>query len=351
MTSSLLAGLGVGLVGALLLATGMDLQSRAVQAADGRSREWLRDHRWWAGVALLGSAVGTNLVALALAPVSAVQSVNIIALAVSTLLTSRSRPGVLTRETLLAVAASVTGVLGFVAVLSAHPADSAVHDLEAQRAAVMTILATLTVLAGLAWLIGRHPGSSESSTTDRARRGTTRPRGTGPSTARALLGDAAAATVFASVTTVVKVHVDLVLGRGLPAVLADPVTLLAAGLLLPAGALASLLLQRAHRDLAAPTVVAGTTLTDTLTAAVIGILVLGESAPTPFASLLLLAFAAIAVLGVLGLRRGLPAAGPGLEETAPVRASRPVLTGRHRSGEGTGADQDPALVGLRPGSR
>src|SRR5699024_114296 len=93
MTGSLLAGLSIALVGALLLATGMDLQSRAVQAADGRSREWLRDHWWWAGVALLGSAVGTNLVALALAPVSAVQSVNIIALAVSTLLTSRSRPG------------------------------------------------------------------------------------------------------------------------------------------------------------------------------------------------------------------------------------------------------------------
>ena len=350
MTGSLLAGLSIALVGALLLATGMDLQSRAVQAADGRSREWLRDHRWWAGVALLGSAVGTNLVALALAPVSAVQSVNIIALAVSTLLTSRSRPGVLTRETLLAVAASVTGVLGFVAVLSAHPADSAVHDLDAQRAAVMTILATLTVLAGLAWLIGQHPGSSESSTTDRARRGTTRPRGTGPSTARALLGVAAAATVFASVTTVVKVHVDLVLGRGLPAVLADPVTLLAVGLLLPAGALASVLLQRGHRDLAAPTVVAGTTLTDTLTAAAIGILVLGESAPTPFASLLLLAFAAVAVLGVLGLRHGLPAAGPARDETAPVRAARPLLIGRRRVSEGHGADQEPALVDLRPGS-
>lgn len=341
MTSSLLAGLGVGLVGALLLATGMDLQSRAVQAADGRSPEWLRDRRWWAGLTLLGSAVGTNLVALALAPVSAVQSVNIIALAVSTLLAARSRPGMLTRRTLGAVAASVIGVLGFVAVLSAHPADPAGHDLDAQRTAVMTILVALVLLAGAAWLIGRRPASSE---------GTTRPRGTGPSTARALLSVASAATVFASVTTVVKVHVDLVLGRGLPAVLADPVTLLAVGLLLPAGALASVLLQRAHRDLAAPTVVAGTTLTDTLTAAAIGILVLGESAPTPFASLLLLAFAAIAVLGVLGLRRGLPAAGPAREETAPVRATRPLLIGRRRVSEGHGADQEPALVDLRPGS-
>src|SRR5699024_12279458 len=34
MTGSLLAGLSIALVGALLLATGMDLQSRAVQAAD-----------------------------------------------------------------------------------------------------------------------------------------------------------------------------------------------------------------------------------------------------------------------------------------------------------------------------
>lgn len=351
MTSSLLAGLGIGLVGALLLATGMDLQSRAVQAADGRSPEWLRDRRWWAGLALLGSAVGTNLVALALAPVSAVQSVNIIALAVSTLLAARSRPGVLTRWTLRAVAASVIGVLGFVAVLSAHPADPAGHDLLAQRTAVMSILVALVLLAGVAWLIGRRPARSEGPATDRARSDTTRPRGTGPSTARALLGVAAAATVFASVTTVVKVHVDLVMGQGLPAVLADPLTLLAVGLLLPAGALASLLLQRAHRDLAAPTLVAGTTLTDTLTAAVIGILVLGESAPTPFASLLLLAFAAIAMLGVLGLRRGLPAAGPGPEETAPVRATRPVLIGRHHVSEGHEADQDTALVGLPPGSR
>src|SRR5690606_23225388 len=188
MTSSLLAGLGVGLVGALLLATGMDLQSRAVQAADGRSPEWLRDRRWWAGLALLGSAVGTNLVALALAPVSAVQSVNIIALAVSTLLAARSRPGMLTRRTLGAVAASVIGVLGFVAVPAAQPADPAGHALAAQRTAVRTILVALVLLAGAAWLIGRRPARSEGPATDRARSGTTRPRGTGPSTPRALLG-------------------------------------------------------------------------------------------------------------------------------------------------------------------
>lgn len=309
MTSSLLAGLGIGLVGALLLATGMYLQSRAVQAADGRSREWLRDRGWCVGAALLGSAVGTNLVALALAPVSAVQSVNIIALAVSTLLAARTRPGVLTRRTLLAVAACLTGVLGFVAVLSAHPADPAGHDLGAQRTAAMTILAVLVLFAGVAWLSGRRPARSDGSGTDRAETDMTRSRSAGPSTAGALVGPVAAAMVFASVTTVVKVHVDLVLGQGLPAVLEDPLTLLAALLLLLGGALASMLLQRAHRDLAAPTVVAGTTLTDTLTVAVIGILVLGESAPTPLASVLLLICAAVAVLGVLGLRHALPAGG------------------------------------------
>lgn len=311
MTASLLAGLGVGLVGALLLAAGMDLQSRAVQATGGRARLWLGDRRWWAGLSLLGTAVGTNLVALALAPVSAVQSVNIVALAASTLLASRSRRAVLTWRTLLAAAACIVGVLGFVAVLSAHPADPGVHDLGAQRSAVMTILALLVLLAAAVWLAGRR----------RARPGTT----------GAVLGLCAAAMTFASITTVVKVHVDLVRTDGLPQLLADLSTVLAVGVVLLGGALASVLLQRAHRDLAAPTVVAGATLTDTLTAALIGILILGESAPTPLAWLLLLVCAAAAGLGVDGLRRALP--------TSQAR-SRGVGTG----GEG---DDEARLAGVR----
>ncbi|MCZ4328079.1 hypothetical protein [Brachybacterium paraconglomeratum] len=331
MTGALLAGLGIGLVGALLLAAGVDLQSRAVQAAHGRSRVWLHDRRWWGGAVLLATAVGTNLGALALAPVSAVQSVNIVALAASTLFAARSGRVVLTRRTLLAVAACIVGVVGFVAVLAAHPAEPSGHDLDPERTAVLTILAGLVLVAVVVTLAGRR---------------TPRVGATG-----ALLGLGTAAMTFASITTVVKAHVDLVLDEGLPTVLADPATLLAVGLLMLAGTLASVLLQRAHRDLAPPTVVAGTTLTDTVTAAMIGILVLEESAPTLLAAMLLLACAVLAVIGVQGLRRALPAAGSDPTRHPPggtVPQSAPI--GRHRSGEGPGGVQDAALVDLRSGA-
>ena len=150
-----LAGLSIALVGALLLATGMDLQSRRSRRPTGAPASGA-DHRWWAGVALAPPSGRTWWRWRSHRSARGAEHHRPGRLDAA----HPARPGVLTRET--PEGGERHRVLGFVAVLSAHPADSAVHDLDAQRAAVMTILATLTVLAGPAWLIGQHPGSSES---------------------------------------------------------------------------------------------------------------------------------------------------------------------------------------------
>ncbi|MFC7456718.1 hypothetical protein ACFQS2_05950 [Brachybacterium sp. GCM10030267] len=279
--STLLLGLGVALVGALLLAAGVELQSRAVHATDGQWRSYLTSRGWLLGAGLLAAAVMTNLLALALAPVSAVQAVNIIALAASSAVGALTGRIVLTRSVVVSILACVAGVLGVVGVLSSHPGEALGSDLDSRLPDVITIQAVFALAAGaLAWLA----------------------RGTHSRRAH-LAGLVVAAMLFASITTVVKVLVELVLRDGLAAMLVAPGTLVALVSIAVGAGLANVHLQRAHRTSPAPVVVAGSTITDTITAAAIGILVLGESALTPSAAVWLLLFAAVSAAGVLGLSR------------------------------------------------
>lgn len=302
----LLLGLGVAFVGALLLAAGVELQSRAVHAADGQWRTYLRSRRWLVGLALLGMAVLMNLIALALAPVSAVQSVNIIALAASTAFNAQTHGIVLTRGVKLSILACIAGVLVFIAVIAAHPGGVARPDLQRQRPAVMTIQASLALAGALLLRRGRRRSGRTAH----------------------LLGMVVAAMGFAAITAVVKVHVELVQRDGPMAILAQPDTVLALAMIAVGGLIASVHLQHAHRVLAAPAAVAGMTITDTVTAATIGILVLGESSPTASAGLLLLVCAAVSIAGVTGLGR----------------VQRPA----HDGGAPTEHEPDPDRVRRRP---
>ncbi len=276
--TDLLLGLTVALGGALLLAAGSELQSRAVHTAGGRPGDVVRNRRWQLGLALLGTAILTNFIALSLAPVSVVQAMSIVALAASTGFGMWAGRITMTRPAHLSLLACVLGIAGFVSVIATHPGESPA-DPAGRLPAVTSILAGLTLAAAVAAVFGR---------VGRAAR---------------FAGLVVGAMTFSSITTVFKVLVELVGRDGFAATLSRPTSLIALVLVLAGGTLANLHLQRSHRDLPPPSVVAAVSIVDTITATGIGIVVLGESTLPPYATVQLVLFGAAAALGVIGLGR------------------------------------------------
>lgn len=296
-------GLAVALCGALLLAAGSQLQSGAVVQATGRWSVFLRSPHWLLGCLLLTIAVCTNFIALALAPVSAVQSMSVTALAAATVLAARSGQIRLTRTSVAAIALCIAGNIGFVTVLAAHPPNGhPTLDPPAQFTAAVVILATLTLLGVGACALPTSPD-----------------RGWRPFT-----GLVVGAMVFGSVTTVFKTIVTRVLSDGLLSTLAGVGVLPALGILLAAGIVANVLLQRSHRSFPVPVVVAALTIIDPLTAAVIGITLLSEATLTALSGSTLILCGLLATTGVLAIRR-LPRLSPG-DRTAVFAPPAPTPT-------------------------
>ena len=273
-------GVGVALGGALLLAGGSELQSRAVYAADGRWSRFIRNPLWLLGLLLLGVAVSTNFIALALAPISAVQSMSIVGLAASTTYGAITKRIVVTPQVKLSVVACLVGILGFIVVIAGHRTEVAHHDLERLLPIVMAIQMIVAAAGVVIAYVSRR-------TTDKTTH---------------MAGLIMAAVEFGTITATFKVLVGLVMAHGLVDVVTQPVTILALLFVAIGGAVAGAQFQLAHRVLPAPTVVAGLTITETLTAAALGTLLLQESALTPEAGLLVLLFGAIAIGGVVGMR-------------------------------------------------
>ncbi len=282
MTAFIL-GLGIAFGGALLLAGGSELQSRAVYRTGGRWGSFLRSPQWLLGLLLLGIAVSTNFVALALAlaPVSAVQAMSIAALAASAVFGALAGRVEVDLRGWLSVVCSLLGILGFVIVIAGHRAPEP-RGAEGDRLAEVTaVLAALTLLGLATAPLG------------------VRSRRHGVRLSALVIG----AMIFGSITTVFKVLVTLVLERGLTTIAAAPPALLALAVVAAAGVIANILLQRSHRFFAAPAVVAALTIVDPITAATIGITVLGEARLTPGAAAGLGVFGLVACLGVLGVSR------------------------------------------------
>jgi hypothetical protein len=273
-------GLLVAFGGAMLLASGSELQSRAVYRAHGRWRTFLRAPRWLLGLLLLATAVSTNFVALALTPVSAVQSVSIVALAVSAAIGALSGRIVVGKGIIVAIVLCMTGSLGSIAVIAAHQSGPA-RTTPGQLTTVTVILALLTAIGIVVVVAGRRS----------LRRRTH------------LAGLISGSTIFGCITTLFKVVVSLVMADGLAVTLGNPLVIAAIGVVALGGVVANILLQRAHRVFPAPAVVAGLTVVDPLTAAVIGLSVLAETRLTPASGVVLALFGAIAFAGVLGLGR------------------------------------------------
>lgn len=291
-------GLCIALGGALLLAGGSELQSRAVLAAGGRWSAFIKSPRWILGLALLGTAVSTNFIALALAPIGAVQSMSIVALAASAAFNAITGRVEVTHHVKLSILACLAGILGFISVIATHPSEILQPDFDRQLPIVMTIQATLAAACFVITCLSRGR--------------------TGKTTH--MVAVVAAAMEFGTITAVFKVLVGLVLRDGFVEVLTQPVCVVVLVSVAAGGVVAGAQFQLAHNVLPAPTVVAGLTITDTMAAAVIGTLVLKESALTPGAAVLLLLCGSIAVGGVVGLRN-------------LQRASEPVPVPPHRNSQ------------------
>lgn len=288
-------GLGVALGGALLLAAGSELQSRAVFEAGGRWRAFLRSRRWWGGLLALGTAVSSNFIALALAPVSVVQSVSIVALALSAVFAHWSGRARVGWRGAVSIGLCALGISGFVLLVRSSLSEEASADPLRDLAAVIGILAALTALGLVATVAGSRGRTASTQPASAAPgRGWRLPLGP-------LSGLFAVALIFGSITTVFKVLVTLALRDGIPALLSEPTALFGIAAVAAGGIIANILLQRSHHRFAAPVVVAGITIVDPLTAAVIGMSVLGEVQLTAGLALSLLAFGTVACLGVLGL--------------------------------------------------
>ncbi|WP_166998394.1 hypothetical protein [Paramicrobacterium fandaimingii] len=275
-------GLAVAFCGALLLASGSELQSQAVYQTGGRWRKFLVSPRWLLGLLLLGVAVSTNFIALALTPVSAVQSMSVVALAASAAFGGLAGRVAMSRSGVVSVVLCIAGILGFIAILATHPATGAPSlDPHTQFLVAAAILLALTIFGLVAAILGRKASHSGAR----------------------LFGLVIGAMVFGSITTVFKTIVTLVLRDGFLPVVTAPDTLLGLGVVAVGGLVANVLLQRSHRFFPVPVVVAALTIVDPLTAAVVGITVLGEAALTLLPVIGLILCGVLACIGVAGVSR------------------------------------------------
>lgn len=279
----LIGGLLIALGGAGLLAAGSELQSRSVVDAGGRVSRYLRSRRWLAGAGLLGIGVASNLLALALAPVSVVQSMGIAALVCSVAYGAATGRIVVTARVVVSGVLAIGGVAGTVALITGHP--------NPEPSAVTELLPALTVVvlaAGAALLAALLVVRAWTADLPR-----------GLDAVVLVLGAAG----FGCTTTVLKVVVSSVQQRGAQAALTDPHVwgILAAWLCV--GVLANLAVQRSYGRFPTATVVAGMTIVDPTIAAIVGVGVLGEAQWGLAGSLAFGGLIALAAIGVIGLTR------------------------------------------------
>lgn len=291
--------IGLALAGAVAMAFGVEFQHTAVRARWGAEplqlrsvRRLLRSGRWVGGILMSGGGTAMQAVALALAPVTVVQPIGVIALVITASVNARTHHLRFPRSAVLAIAACTAGVGVFVAVASRVTTDRPVTALQ-ERTVLVVLFAALVVLAGYA-VVGRHR---------RSRRG--------------MLNIVFGATLYGCVAVMTRLFSQHVLyGRwDVYAWLLVPA--IVAGVLL-----GGWFVQSAYTKAPPDLVVAGLTVLDPLVAVTLGLTVLWEGSDmTPGALVVLLGCGAVAVAGVVVLSRFHPqAAGRRTGDAAQSRA-------------------------------
>jgi drug/metabolite transporter (DMT)-like permease len=279
-----LAAIGLAVLGAIALALGTQLQNdtvtkhhspqivRFTSLRPGQLFDLLKRPRWLIGTSLLALAILFQLSALSLAPLMVVQPVGAVALVITALLNASIYKLKLTPQTWLAIAVTLSGVIGFVSVATRYATESSMSDTKLLQ--VVGLLAIALIVFAVLFIVSR---------------GRARPM-------NYIFG---AGVLFGFVAALAKVVITRLLQLNF-----DALTLLAVAALALAAVLGGWFVQNAYASGPPDLVIAGLTVVDPIVAVSVAIFVLRESAQaTPFALAALGAAGAVAMAGVLMLSR------------------------------------------------
>jgi len=279
-----LAAIALALFGSVALAVGTQLQNdtvtkhhspqivRFTSLRPGQLFDLLKRPRWLIGTSLLALAILFQLSALSLAPLMVVQPIGAVALVITALLNASIYKLKLTPQTWLAIAVTLSGVVGFVSVAARYATESSMSDSKLLQ--VVGLLAIALIVFAVLFIVSR---------------GRVRPM-------NYIFG---AGVLFGFVAALAKVVITRLLQLNF-----DRLTLLAVAALALAAVLGGWFVQNAYASGPPDLVIAGLTVIDPIVAVGVAIFVLRESAQaTPLAFGLLASAGAVAMAGVLMLSR------------------------------------------------
>jgi glycosyltransferase involved in cell wall biosynthesis len=297
--------IGLALAAACCFGVAAWLQQDAVRAAtDGGQlrlagwRAMLRAPKWAGGFGLVALAALLHAAALSLAPLVVVQPIGVLAIALTTILSARSRRARLSRTTAAGVVLSTAGIGAFVLLAAGSSAAGAAPDgLETRAALVVAALVAVIAAFGIA-----------------ARR---RARGL-----TCLAYAAAAGACYGLVSVLVHASALRIESAGLGEIHLDTVLLLVAALLV-----GGWFVQHAYAAGPPQVAVACQTVLDPMLAVGLGIGLFGESARLAPGTAIGMALAgSVAVAGVWALARSSVApVGPSTSELRPEGPLRVVV--------------------------
>ncbi|WP_440708007.1 DMT family transporter [Herbiconiux sp. YIM B11900] len=289
ITNLPLAGIGLAILAAALLAIGNELQSRGVAKVQARSgadaalgaRQFtrlLRNRIWLLGSLAFALSIIVQLASLSLAPLIVVQPVGVTALVFAALLTAiltRHRPS---RRVARAILVSIVGVGVFVTVAAIVAEQHPIQ--ETQLVAILIVLAVVLVLLGGVFVLSR-----------------VRDRPVHPMVY--VLAGGLLTGFVATLGKTVILRVQTVLSTEFHFDAATVLTLFCVLGILVAGGLSVYFVQVAHASNNPELVVAGLTVIDPVVAVALGITILGEAAGAPIWAVIAFVLAgAVAVAGV-----------------------------------------------------
>lgn len=277
------------LASAAFLAFGTQRQSSAVQADSGgldvNSRGMMRllvNPRWLFGLLLMVIGMALNVMALAMAPLTVVQPLGAVALAMTTVINSRDQGIKVNRVTWIAIVVCMVGSVAFVLL-----AVNATHESPVTAAEQWTVIGLLAVVILLFGSIAF------------ARR--RRPHGAFFYILGAGVLFGFTAVLVRTIAVAVK-HWDPTQGFWLQVPWAPLVAVVVAGLM------GQYFNQNAYSSGPPELVIAGLTVIDPMVGVAVGIFVLGELVPNvhPVVGLSMSAAAVVAIVGVIALSRHHP---------------------------------------------
>ncbi|MDO4919587.1 DMT family transporter [Kocuria sp.] len=244
----------LAIASAVCLAVGTQTQSAAVTGETSGALNprnlvaLLRNGRWLLGSGLLGLGTALNVSALALATVTVVQPIGVIALVITTLLHARHGRLTINRRTWLAVALCTLGGAGVVVCAVAATDPTRRPGAGAENTVVFMLLG-LVVLIGIAEVVLRRHRISMFY----------------------VLG---AGVLYGFVAVLVRLTVTALTSGGLGAV-----NWLGVLMLVVAAVLGGWMVQGAYSSGPPDLVIAGLTVVDPMVGVALGLLVLGEAGP------------------------------------------------------------------------